>query len=203
MKKALYFLAGIFFALVVIGGLGYYVYTTFEGRVMVGGSTEASQISKDVIEEALANKVIDRISVAQYDSITQATSTKTMVNFWASWCESCLKEIPNLKKYATSRNIKLIFVNFDKRETSQSKVVLDKMKKLNIEKTYQLIGDDKLIDPLNFRMLGSFLEERNIKMDTLGLPINLVYEKGENTHIFGPIQVEKLLFQSLDHYLTE
>ncbi|MGG5507841.1 MULTISPECIES: TlpA disulfide reductase family protein [unclassified Myroides] len=200
MKKALYFIGGITFTLLVLGGFAYY---KFYGKITVGGTSESSLITDASVEEALLNKAIDRISVTQYDSITQATTKPTMVNFWASWCESCLKEIPTLQAYAASRNIELLFVNFDKREIAQNKVVLDKMKKLKMEKTYQLMGDDKLIDPLNFRMLGRFLEDRNIKMDTLGLPINLVYENGVNTQVFGPSQMETLLFQSLDHYLKE
>lgn len=201
MKKALYFLAGIIFTIAVAGGIIYY---WFSNNVTVaGGTAESSLISEEKVEEALATKIIDRISIAQYDAITQATTTKTMVNFWASWCESCLKEIPTLKQYAASRNINLIFVNFDKVTIAQNKVVLDKMKKLNIDKTYQLMGDDKLIDPFNHRMLASFLEERNIKMDTLGLPINLIYENGINTHFFGPTQMENILFQGLDNYIKE
>ncbi|MBB1150734.1 TlpA family protein disulfide reductase [Myroides sp. NP-2] len=201
MKKVLYFLAGIIFTIAVAGGIIYYWFST---NVTVAGETsESSLISEETVEEALATKIIDRISIAQYDAITQATTTKTMVNFWASWCESCLKEIPTLKEYAASRNINLIFVNFDKVTIAQNKVVLDKMKKLNIDKTYQLMGDDKLIDPFNHRMLGSFLKDRNIKMDTLGLPINLIYENGVNTHFFGPTQMENLLFQGLDNYVKE
>ena len=201
MKKVLYFLAGIIFTIAVAGGIIYYRFSN--KTIIAGGTSESSLISEETVEEALATKIIDRISVAQYDAITQATTTKTMVNFWASWCESCLKEIPTLKKYAASRNINLIFVNFDKVTIAQNKVVLDKMKKLNIDKTYQLMGDDKLIDPFNHRMLGSFLKDRNIKMDTLGLPINLIYENGVNTHFFGPAQMENLLFQGLDNYVKE
>lgn len=97
----------------------------------------------------------------------------------------------------------LLFVNFNKTTIAQNKIVLDKMTKLNMDQTYQLMADDQLMDLLNHRMLDRFLEDRNIKMDTLGLPLNLVYEKGTNTPVFGSSQIEKLFFQRLYPYLDQ
>lgn len=196
MKRTLYFLGGVFFTLIIFVGGATYV---FEGK-LVRGKPDNLVISDEAVEQALEANKIERINVEEYDILSSTFSNKTLVTFWASWCGSCLKEIPKLKSYTKKNGFDLVFINFDKQNTGQLKVVLDKMEKLNIKKTYQLSGNGKLLDPMNHRMLGSFLNERNIKLDTLGLPVNIIYEKGVSNGFFGPVEIEELYISELDKH---
>lgn len=203
MKKVLYFLAGTAFTIIitVTGTMYYFKNTTI--TISQGGTDEQidlSFITDESVEHALTNKMIDRISTNEYDSMTKRFTNKTIVTFWASWCGSCLQEIPQLKAYAEKEGIDLVFLNFDKQGINQSKIIIDKMKKLDIAKTYQLIGNEKMLDPTGHRMLNSFLDDRNIKMNTLGLPVNLIYEDGAYTNNFGPLNIDTLYANQLDKH---
>lgn len=196
--KILYFIAGIIFTIIASVSILYYYYSD---RVSYStGSDRTEKISDDIVEKAIIDKKIEPINFDEYDQITKSFSDKTLVTFWASWCGSCLKEIPILQEYAIEKNLDLVFVNFDKQNIRQNKVVLEKMKNLNIDKTFQF-ADEKLVDPMNFRLIGSFLKERNIILDTLGLPVTIFYEKGINTRHFGPIETKEFQFKKIDEYL--
>lgn len=196
MKNTLYFLAGVIVTLIIfVAGATYFLDTK-----LVRGNSEDLIISDQAVEQALETKKIEHMSVERYDSLSSTFSNKTLITFWASWCGSCLKEIPKLQSYTKKNGLELVYVNFDKQNTGQLKVVLDKMEKLNINKTYQLSGNKKLMDPMNHRMLETFLKDRNINLYTTGLPVNIIYEKGVPKDYFGPIDIEELYISELDKH---
>jgi len=56
----------------------------------------------------------------------------TLINFWATWCPPCVKEIPSLnrlKKKMQGHNFELISINY----AEDKKTILDFMKKVNVE----------------------------------------------------------------------
>jgi thiol-disulfide isomerase/thioredoxin len=59
---------------------------------------------------------IPRIRIADLKKMLQQHDAVYVINFWATWCEPCREEIPNLlnlsKAYADS-NVKIIMVSLD------------------------------------------------------------------------------------------
>ena len=50
----------------------------------------------------------------QHHRLTQATEKQwTLVNYWAPWCEGCLREIPQLNQLARSDKVRVLGVSFD------------------------------------------------------------------------------------------
>ena len=100
--------------------------------------TDKKQVAhvNEVLEEEIALEVYDFDGLQKYLS---ATDDKTyVVNFWATWCAPCVKELPYFEKLNTlySEDVKVILVSLDfpskyetklkpyiKNENLQSKVV--------------------------------------------------------------------------------
>lgn len=195
MKKVLYFLSGAVFAIIICIAIIYYF---LNNKLVRGGSEGSSLITNELVEEKLLDKTIDKIDLIQYEKLVSNKSKTTLVTFWASWCGSCISEIPLLQEYAKKNNIDIVYINFDKENITQLKVVVDKMNKLKINKTYQFLGKKELIDPMNFKMLESFLKEKGIEINNLGLPLTLVYKNGKIDNHFGPIDISNLFNNQLD-----
>lgn len=50
----------------------------------------------------------------QHRRLTQITEKQwTLVNYWAPWCEGCLREIPQLNQLARSDKVRVLGVSFD------------------------------------------------------------------------------------------
>lgn len=50
----------------------------------------------------------------QHHSVAQASLRQwTLVNYWAPWCEGCMREIPQLNQLAAENNIRVLGVSFD------------------------------------------------------------------------------------------
>lgn len=58
--------------------------------------------------------------------LTNTSDTTYIVNFWATWCAPCVKELPDFdsisKKYA-SEKVKVLLVSMDFKEDLQTKVI--------------------------------------------------------------------------------
>ncbi len=87
-------------------------------------------------------------------------NTIYIVNFWATWCSQCLKEIPEMvrleKKYRANKNIKILFVNLD--DSSTQKRVNPFLKKHNIQGEVVALTDpnqDKWIRLVDYKWRGS------------------------------------------------
>jgi thiol-disulfide isomerase/thioredoxin len=69
----------------------------------------------------LTSYVTPRVSVASFDDLQKETALKTndtlyVVNFWATWCEPCVKELPAFQaayKKFSSRKVKMIYVSMN------------------------------------------------------------------------------------------
>ncbi len=50
----------------------------------------------------------------QHHPVTQAAEGQwTLVNYWAPWCEGCLREIPQLNQLAAENKVRVLGVSFD------------------------------------------------------------------------------------------
>jgi thiol-disulfide isomerase/thioredoxin len=73
-----------------------------------------------------ANAIKD-VPVAQLQKrIESASDTIFVVNFWATWCQPCVKEIPEFNKiplFYKSKPVKVIMANLDFPNQKESRVV--------------------------------------------------------------------------------
>jgi thiol-disulfide isomerase/thioredoxin len=57
---------------------------------------------------------IDKIKYADLEKLIDQTSEElTVVNFWATWCGPCIKEMPHFDQLDESSKIKVYFVSLD------------------------------------------------------------------------------------------
>jgi thiol-disulfide isomerase/thioredoxin len=86
--------------------------------------------------------VITKISAEKYKNLTQNLSKKTIIHYWFSFCEPCIKEIPELKKFVTENNIDVIHISTDKSDTKMQDNLAKVMKNLNLKECYIVDFDD-------------------------------------------------------------
>jgi thiol-disulfide isomerase/thioredoxin len=68
-----------------------------------------------------------------------------ILNFWATWCQPCLKEIPELKEFAAESNVKLIGIALDKDGARSVKPFVEKHQ-INYP---ILLGNEELFQKFN------------------------------------------------------
>jgi thiol-disulfide isomerase/thioredoxin len=70
-------------------------------------------------------------NVAVYDTYADAEkailkddSTIYVINFWATWCAPCVKELPSFEKLHTdNKNVKVLLVSLDSKKDLNSKLI--------------------------------------------------------------------------------
>ena len=57
------------------------------------------------------------VKIVKYDQLEQAIKSNTdklkVINFWATWCGPCIKELPHFEKVNTKDNVEVILVSLD------------------------------------------------------------------------------------------
>ena len=101
-----------------------------------------------------------------------------VLNFWATWCGPCMKEIPDLKQVAASSGVKVVGIALDE---DGVKAVKPSAERLGISKTENytvLLGDQELFQRFN----------------GLGIPYTLVLDRSQRVvKIYrGPATKESL-----------
>ncbi len=106
-----------------------------------------------------------------------------IVNFWASWCQPCIEEIPSLmslKKNFKSDDLEIFAINTD--EDDQLKSVAKIKKKLKIANEFTMILDQKS------KISESF--------EINALPVTIIIKNGKIIEYHdGPIDFSALEFQ--------
>ncbi len=112
-------------------------------------------ISKTLIAQ------VKLLSVNQLENrISQGKDTVYVVNFWATWCAPCVKEIPNFEKLGiTHKNqpLKVILVSVDFKSRLE-KVVLPFVKQNNLKSEVYVLDEDSeqtCIDKISKDWAGS------------------------------------------------
>jgi thiol-disulfide isomerase/thioredoxin len=102
-------------------------------------------------------------------------SKLVILNFWATWCTPCLKEMPSLvqmKSKFNSSEMTIISMNTD--EDDQSKNLAKAVKKFNIENVFEVVADT------NTKIADSF--------GISAIPVTLVFKNGKLLKQFdGPV----------------
>ena len=104
-----------------------------------------------------------------------------IINFWATWCAPCRKEMPSLNRLQTNpnfKNLRIFPINVGREEISKSK---------------------KFYDDLKIDSLKIFIDKKNIlpnELSLIGLPTTILFNKeGEEfARILGPIDFEAQKF---------
>ncbi|WP_375605012.1 TlpA family protein disulfide reductase [Flavobacterium davisii] len=107
-----------------------------------------TQLSDETLNYSLTSTDNQKITLKEI--ITQNTGKNIVLEFWASWCGDCIKNMPNLKKLQKENpDTKFIFISFDKTPEAW---------KTGIEK-HELIGDQLFVGE---NMKGNFGKSINL-----------------------------------------
>jgi thiol-disulfide isomerase/thioredoxin len=106
---------------------------------------------------------------------TKLKSPVVIYNFWASWCNPCLEEMPSLislKKQFKDEEVQVLAFNTD--EDEQLKNINKIVKKLNIKKEFNIIADK------NTKIAESFKFS--------AIPVTIIFNRGKVVHFSnGPM----------------
>lgn len=140
------------------------------------------------------------VTVIKYEQLQsrlqQQNDTVYVVNFWATWCGPCVKELPHFKSFSDrmakeQKPFRLIMVSLDQSDILQEKVV-PFLKERNINAQHYLLDD-------NTRM-----NEWIPKFDATwsgAIPATIVYENGAKRAFHEGSMDEKGLTQLLQSYV--
>jgi len=120
--------------------------------------------------KAQKNVVADIFSLEQFqERILQDNDTVYVVNFWATWCGPCVKELPHFKTLAKElqgKPVKFILMSLDANNNLAEVNAFLAKKKINIETHLFAAGDPNIwINQLEPSWQGS-------------IPATFLYQKG-------------------------
>ena len=102
-------------------------------------------------------------------------SPVVIYNFWASWCNPCLEEIPSMlemKKKFKDSDVQIMAFNTD--EEDQLKNISKTMKKLNIKNEFNVIADKNTAVAESFKFSA--------------IPVTIIFNRGKVVHFSnGPM----------------
>ncbi len=141
-------------------------------------STKAINSVKFKKIEDLYSKAIWKNEVGDKITPSKLTSKIQIINFWASWCQPCLEEMPALLKLKSQfgdDQLQVVAINTD--EEDQKKNVAKTMKRFGVKKEFINILDEKS------QILDSF--------EITAIPVTIVYKNGKVLEYFnGPVDFQ-------------
>lgn len=89
-------------------------------------------------------------SFDKYDDLEKSIITNEntiyVINFWATWCAPCVKELPHFEKLnAENKNVKVILVSLDFKDQFETKL-LPFLEKKNIKSEVAFLSDKNYND---------------------------------------------------------
>jgi thiol-disulfide isomerase/thioredoxin len=132
-------------------------------------------------EESKNNEVSSKIKLeipsynyAELESLLFKNDSKTyVINFWATWCAPCVKELPAFEKLFTNyrnKNVEVILVSLDFPDQIESKLI-PFIKKNSLKSRVVLMNDpdqDTWIPKVNVKWSGA-------------IPATLIYNSNKRT----------------------
>jgi len=118
--------------------------------------------------------------------INKASDTTYIVNFWATWCAPCVKELPDLDSIAKTytNNVKVLFVTLDFIEDLDTKV-------LPFLKRKPLHSEVMLLDEAN----GNYFIPKISEQWTGSIPATLILNNKKNYRAFYEKKVSYLFLK--------
>jgi thiol-disulfide isomerase/thioredoxin len=140
---------------------------------------------------ALAAQQVDLIKYDQLKGMFQSADFPlTVVNFWATWCGPCVKELPYFEAASEKEGVRVILVSLDFPE-EKTKVEKFAANRLSNRQVY-------LLDEVDY---DSYMPK--ISVDWSGaLPATLMIEKGGKEHFFEKAFTKAELFNTIDSLIN-
>ena len=136
-----------------------------------------------------SNKTKDSIEVVDFDSfyskIDLSTDKTYVINFWATWCSPCVKELPyfeSVNRDYSAKNVKVILVSLDFPSQIESKLK-PYLKKNKIKSNVILLDDSKM---------NKWVPRVSEKWDG-GIPATLIVNSSNYNFYPNPFEKEELL----------
>lgn len=146
------------------------------GGILLAFAYSAKNQKDKFSEQTLASKLKDTAGneITFQEIIDKSKGKPTVIEFWASWCGDCVKNMPKLKELqANHPNVNFVFLSADKTPEAWLK---------GIEK-HQLTGDHYLMDG---GMKGSFGKSVNLDW----IPRYIILDKTGNIALYRAIETD-------------
>jgi len=131
-----------------------------------------------------------------FDMVQQPNDQLIVVNFWATWCGPCVKEMPHFvevnEKYANNPNFKLILVSMDRVKSIES--VKQFIKDYNIKAEVVLLDDNKRMNQWIPKVDNTW---------SGNIPVTALYQNQEKVHFVGADMSKPELEKLVETYIKQ
>jgi len=109
---------------------------------------------------------------------TKLKSPVVIYNFWASWCNPCLEEMPSLQSLKNKfKDDELQVIAFNTDEDNQIVNIRKALKKLNIKNEFNIVADKSMAIAESFKFSA--------------IPVTIIFNRGRVVHFSnGPMDFD-------------
>jgi thiol-disulfide isomerase/thioredoxin len=160
--------------------------------IVFPASGQASCQSVDIVEDSLSIPIVDFEGLQPW--LTRSNDTTYVVNFWATWCVPCVKELPyfeTLEAKSDVQPVKVILVSLDFKNQIKTKLI-PFVQQRNLQSEVVVLDDpdaNSWIDKISPAWSGA-------------IPATLVYRNDERTFYERSFKTYDELFEIVKPYIN-
>ncbi len=133
---------------------------------------------------------IVKITPEKYLNLKQKINKKTIIHFWFSYCQPCIKDFPELLKISKENNIDVINISSDKSDSKMQENLEKVMAKLNVKDCYIIDYNNLYPNGTNYNdIFGDFAKK--IELNEYTNPYYILIDENGKT-IIATEKIEKL-----------